>query len=176
MLGGAEDMRGFDERNMASGLRKPSVTLLSPEEISFIKKEIAAIGADESIFLFNRYGNTGYLDELGYIRVGRNVFPDFDSESTHPTDLMSERAVLAHEYYGHYMHRQTKLAKGSWNDEFRASYDAARYSPGLSDADRRFLVMDAMDRARAAGVSIKPNVFMKEVLYGEDYKRRSFDS
>jgi len=169
-------MRGFGEREMASGLRKPSLTLLSEDEIAFIKLEIAAIDADESLFLFDSYGNTGYLDELGYIRVGRNVFPDFDSDSTHPTDLMSERAVLAHEYYGHYKHKGTKLSKGSWNNEFRASYDAAKYSPGISDADRCFLIMDAMDRARTAGVAIKPNQFMKEVLFGEDYKRRSFDS
>ncbi|MCL2494061.1 MAG: hypothetical protein FWE98_00205 [Oscillospiraceae bacterium] len=89
---------------------------------------------------------------------------------------MSERAVLAHEYYGHYRHRRTMLPKGSWNDEFRASYAAASLSPGFSDTDRRYLIMDAMDRAKTAGVTIMPNRFMKEVLYGEEYERRSFDS
>lgn len=169
-------MKSVDERGMAHGLRKPSTSPLTEEEIAFIRREIEAIAADESVFRLDRIGSTGYLDELDYVRVGRNVFPDFDSNSVHPTDLMSERAVLAHEYYGHYRHRGTTLPKGSWNDEFRASYNAARLSPGLSDTDRRYLIMDAMDRARIAGVAIKPNKFMKEVLYGEDYARRSFDS
>lgn len=163
-------------REMANGLRKPSTSLLTEDEIAHIKSEIRAIDADENVFMFDRIGNTGFLDELGYIRIGRNVFPDFDSNSVYPTDLMSERAVLAHEYYGHYRHRGTTLPKGSWNDEFRASYDAAKLSPGLSDTDRQYLIMDAMDRARLAGVTIKPNKFMKEVLYGEDYERRSFGS
>ena len=168
-------MRALTDREMANGLRKSSTSLLTEEEIAFIRQEIKAIEADDGVFRFDRIGGTGYLDELDYIRIGRNVFPDFDSSSVHPTDLMSERAVLAHEYYGHYRHRGTKLPQGSWNDEFRASYDAARLSPGLSDTDRRYLVMDAMDRAKVAGVTIKPNKFMKEVLYGEDYERRSFD-
>ena len=80
---------------------------------------------------------------------------------------MSERAVLAHEYYGHRSFRGTQVDLGSWNDEFRASYKAAIIAPGLSDEDRAYLIMDAIERAKQAGVTIKYNDFMRKVLYGQ---------
>lgn len=92
---------------------------------------------------------------------------------------MSVRAVLAHEYYGHRPNRnrylredsltsdkeRNRLASLMWADEFRASYMAAKNAPGLTDEDRRYLIMDAVSRAREAGVSIKYNDFMRRVLY-----------
>jgi hypothetical protein len=89
-------------------------------------------------------------------------------ESIHPRDLMSSRAVLAHEYYGHrpYRNADIKLPAGSWNDEFRASYMAARNAPELSNDDRRYLILDALERAKSAGVTVTYNSFIKEVLYG----------
>ena len=83
----------------------------------------------------------------------------------HPRSAMSSKAVLGHEL-GHRQHRGTKLPVGAWNDEFRASYWAARSLPTLSDEDRILLVLDAMERARDAGVPIKANAFMRRVLYG----------
>ena len=79
---------------------------------------------------------------------------------------MSERAVLAHEYYGHRTNRDSFLKPGAWNDEFRASYFAARDCPNLSDEDRRYLVLDAVERAKEAGVAINYNDFMRRVVYG----------
>jgi hypothetical protein len=79
---------------------------------------------------------------------------------------MSERAVLAHEYYGHRNYRYTILEKGSWNDEFRASYMAAKNAPNLSDEDRVYLSSDAIERAKEAGVTIAYNDFIRRVLYG----------
>ena len=43
---------------------------------------------------------------------------------------------------------------------------AAKNAPGLSDQDRIFLIMDAMERAKAEGVSIKWNNFMRRTVYG----------
>lgn len=80
---------------------------------------------------------------------------------------MSPRAVLAHEYYGHRANRNTTVEPNSWNDEFRASYMAAKNAPGLSDEDRYYLIQDAIDRASEANVKIRYNQFMKEVLYGQ---------
>jgi len=54
----------------------------------------------------------------------------------------------------------------SWNDEFRASYFAVKKAPNLSEKDRAYLIMDAVERAKDAGVSIQCNDFMKECLYG----------
>ena len=79
---------------------------------------------------------------------------------------MSERAVLAHEYYGHMAYDGTDLLPGSWNDEFRASYMAAKNAPNLTDMDKYYLIQDAITRAQEVGVTIKLNDFMKGVLYG----------
>lgn len=43
---------------------------------------------------------------------------------------------------------------GLWNDEFRASYNAALNAPNLSDMDRMYLMLDALERAKEAGVNI----------------------
>ena len=148
----------------ASGLRRSPLNTLSETEIVHLKNEIRAIHADESIFRFNTGQSTGYLDKRDVILVTGNVFPDINS--THPRDLMSERAVLAHEYYGHRAYRNTKAKKGSWNDEFRASYMAAKNAPNLNDEDRQYLILDAIERAKEAGVTIKYNKFMRRILYG----------
>jgi hypothetical protein len=85
---------------------------------------------------------------------------------------MSSRAVLAHEYYGHRPYRNVinHLPIGSWNDEFRASYMAAKNTPGLTDEDRRYLVIDALERAKESGITIKNNGFIIHIIYG--YKKR----
>ncbi len=149
---------------MANGLRRSPFYRLSEEEIETLKEDIRAIGADESVFVFNMGFSTGYKDEQDIIYVCGNVLPDFNSE--HPRDLMSSRAVLAHEYYGHRAYRGTKLNPGAWNDEFRASYMAAKNTPNLSDEDRRYLILDALERAKESGVTIKYNEFIRRTLYG----------
>jgi hypothetical protein len=129
-------------------------------------KDIDAICADISVFKFNQRSQTSYSDLDDTVFVRGDVLPD--AASNHPRDLMSSRAVLAHEYYGHRPYRNAKkrLPAGSWNDEFRASYMAAKNAPGLSDDDRRYLVLDALERAKNVGVSITHNSFIRRVLYG----------
>ncbi len=154
----------MDER-YARGLRRSPFTLLTEEEIEGLKEDIAAIGADERVFLFNEGSFTCYVDRTDTIFVKGNIFPDGDY-SNHPRDLMSARAALAHEYYGHRAMRGTSLQRSSWNDEFRASYLAAKNAPGLTEQDKRHLILYAMERAKEAGVTIKLNRFMRGVLYG----------
>lgn len=151
-------------RNMANGLRKSPTYILSNEEIKSIKDDIRSIGADESVFEFNKGRYTSYNDKTDKIKIRGDVLPDTNSK--HPRDLMSSKAVLAHEYYGHRVYRGTNLKIGSWNDEFRASYMAAKNAPNLSDDDRKYLVLDAMERAKESGVTIKNNNFMRRILYG----------
>lgn len=155
------------ERNMANGLRRSFLRPLSQEDKAFIENEIKEIGADNSKFVFRDYRPTSYSDRDDIVYVSSSVFPSEDG-STIPTDMLSPRAVLAHEYYGHRSKRGTPLEEGSWNDEFRASYIAARDCPNLSDSDRIMLINDAMYRAQRAGVSIKLNTFMRRWLYGYD--------
>lgn len=153
------------KRPMASGARKSYLIPLSNEDKQFILGEIDAIGADRSVFVFRDGQPTVYVDGRDKIFVSSSVFPSTD-DSIHPTDLLSVRSALAHEYYGHRAHRFTKLPEGSWNDEFRASYLAAKNSPGLSNEERALLINDAMQRAKDAGVNIQLNSFMKRCLYG----------
>ncbi len=130
--------------------------------------DIEALEADLSIFRFNAGNQTGFLDSEGIINVRGDVLPDLNSN--HPRDLMSPRAVLAHEYYGHKHFDDVFGVRnplpGSWNDEFRASYNAALYAPNLSDMDRMYLMLDALERAKEAGVNIKITDEIRRILYG----------
>ena len=154
-------------REMAYGLRRSPFHILTDEEIEILKSDIEAIQADESVFVFNdrRVRGTSYIPALDTVAVKGNVFPDMDS--IHPRDLLSTRAVLAHEYYGHRPYRDTEMSIGDWRDEFRASYMAARNSPGLTDEDRRLLILDSAERAKEAGISINYNNYMRGVIYGK---------
>lgn len=151
-------------RTMAGGGRRGKNHRLSEEEIRQVRQAIVDIQADENVFDFDEKRYTGYLDEFDKIIISGNVMPDLTSD--HPRDRMSMRATLAHEYYGHRAFRNTKAARNSWNDEFRASYTAAITAPGLDDDERRDLMLDALERAKEAGVSIQLNSVMRRLLYG----------
>ena len=150
------------------GQRRSKFLVLTDDEIISLKKDIRAIGADERIFRFNEGYQTGFSESSKLILVRGDVLPDLSSN--HPRDLMSSRAVLAHEYYGHRYFDELYGVKNplanSWNDEFRASYFAALKTPNLSDIDRHYLMADAVERAREAGVTIKLTDEIRRVLYG----------
>lgn len=147
----------------AGGLRRPALETLDPDEIAQLQREFSELGGDPAMLEFNRGRRTGYDDEENIIQVCGDVRPLPDS--LHPRSAMSSKAVLGHEL-GHAAHRGTKLPVGAWNDEFRASYWAAKNLQSLSDEERIHLILDAMERAREAGVSFVPNKLMRKVLYG----------
>ena len=154
----------------ASGLRRSPYNILTDAEIESLKADIDALQADESVFMFNEGDFTGYSDDADIIFVRGDALPD-NEYSVHPRDMLSARAVLAHEYYGHRANKGTSLQEGAWNDEFRASYMAAKNTPGLTDQERVLLLLDAMERAKEAGVTIKWNSFMRRAVYGSDHKQ-----
>lgn len=149
-------------------------------------KEIRIINADENVFVFNDAehldGGTCYNYQKDKIYIARNVFPDEKYASAHPRDIMSVRAVLAHEYYGHRTYRDEYLkdAKNNrvttpiWQDECRASITAAKITPNLTDRDRSNLIMDSVYRAKEYGQLIELDDFMKEVLYGYSTGEKHF--
>ena len=161
-------------------MRDTSKTPLSEHEIEFVKSEIQRIGADLSIFVFNDEehisSSTCYSFIEDKIYVTRNVFPDEKYGSTHPRDLMSVGAVLAHEYFGHRAYRAEYLSDMNqgddyhttplWQDECRASISAAKTAKNLTNRDKCNLVMDAIYRAKEFGHLIEMDNFMKEVVYG----------
>lgn len=169
-----------DDKDMANGMRDTSATPLSQDEINYVLSEIRRIGADESIFIFNdeshQHQSTCYNFVVDRVYVTRNVFPDDKYGSTHPRDLMSVGAVLAHEYYGHRYYRDEYLSDLEtgptyhttpvWQDECRASITAAKLAQNLTERDKSNLVMDAIYRAKEFGQLIEMDDFMKEVVYG----------
>lgn len=155
------------ERQMAGGMRKSYLIPMAEEDKEFVRKEAEQIGIKPSVIHFRDGHPTAYSDKRDTIFVSSSVFPPED-DSKNPTDLLSVRATLAHEYYGHRANRNTTVAPGSWNDEFRASYMAAKNAPNLTDKDRYYLILDAIERARTAGVAIQYNSFMRKCLYGHE--------
>ena len=174
-------MNNKDEiKYMANGLRTSRFHILTEQEIEAVKREIQIIGADPYVFIFNDedHQKTCYYPETDKIYIAGDVLPDSNYASNNTRDLMSIRAVLAHEYYGHRPHRleyleDIRLHKETipyWQDEYRASYEAARYCPNLSDLDKYHLIKDAIDRGIEANIIIENDGFMKEVLYGYQTK------
>ena len=169
----------INDKDIAHGMRDTLKTPLTELEIEYVKSEIQRIGADLSVFVFNDEEHlslsTCYNFVEDKIYVTRNVFPDKKYGSTHPRDLMSVGAVLAHEYFGHRPYRNeylSDLEQGDdyhttplWQDECRASINAAKTACNLTDRDRRNLVMNAIYKAKEFGHLIEMDDFMKEVVY-----------
>jgi hypothetical protein len=149
----------------AGGSRQSRFNELSLEEIEHVKKEFIEIGGDPDVLRFNKGSQTSYVDDFDKIYVRGDIFPLEDA--IHPRSAMSSKAALAHEL-GHKAHRGTKVPPNSWNDEFRASYWAAKNVKGLSAEERIHLIQDAILRAQEAGVPIRNNKFMNKILYGYD--------
>jgi len=174
-----------DSKDMSNGMRNMSRTPLSLEEIAYVKSQIQWIEADESVFVFNDEEHitesTCYNVIDDKIYVTRNVFPDDKYGSTHPRDIMSVRAVLAHEYYGHRAYRDEYLndfendieTTPYWEDECRASITAAKTTPNLTDKDKADLVQEAVYRARECGFLLEMDEFMKEAAYGYSSSERN---
>jgi hypothetical protein len=144
------------------GRRRPGGELLDAAEIERLKQEFVELGGDPEVLKFNVGSRTGFIDDANEIVVRGDVNP---IESTNPRSSMSSRSVLAHEL-GHAHYRGTPLPINAWNDEFRASYWAAKNLPSLSEAERAALIADAQLRAAEAGVTIRLNSLMKKLLYG----------
>lgn len=161
--------RIISSRNMANGMRRSIFNSLSEDEKQFVLQEAEAIGIDKSCLVFKENFATGYSDSRDKIFIGADIFPSED-DSIHNRDKLSVRAVLAHEYYGHKRNRGTDFPQGFWEDEYRASYEAAKYAPNLTQEDRYRLILDALDRAKEAGIIIEKDDFIKEVLYGNRYE------
>jgi len=146
-----------------NGLRQSPLTILDDAQIGSLTDEFVRLGGDPSKLRFNTGRQTGYIDQLDVFNIRGDVLP-LDG-AIHPRSSMSTRSVLGHEL-GHQRYSGTRVPIGAWNDEFRASYWAARNAPGLSQVERADLIRDAMLRASEANVAIKPNVHMKRILYG----------
>lgn len=147
----------------AGGLRRSPSLELDSQTVARLEKEFEEVGGDPTVLRFNEGPRTAYVDAKDVIYVRGDVLPQ--EGALHPRSIMSSRAVMAHEWT-HRRYRGTPLEPGSWNDEFRASYMAAKDCPGLSEVERMHLIQDAMFRAREAGVPVRPNASMRRTLYG----------
>lgn len=156
----------INSRNMANGMRQSPFVILDDEQVKIIQQYAKELEIPLEILSFNTGTQTGFVDGTKTIHIRGDIIPDKDSINNR--DLLSEKAVLAHEYYGHYMNDPSQFRIGDWRDEFRASYSAAINAHGLTDIDRRMLMLDAYDRAKEAGVSVRYNKIARRIINGYD--------
>lgn len=164
--GSKMESRKFSDRKMSSGMRTSPLHILTDDEINSIKEDAKSIGVPENVLRFNEGTQTGFSDRLKVINVRGDVLPDLTSDNIR--DRLSSKAVLAHEYYGHYKQHPSAFRVGDWRDEFRASYRAAIDAPNLSDEERRMLMLDAYERAKEFGVNVGYNKAARRIIHGYD--------
>ncbi len=171
----------FDnDKKFSNGYRKLSKEPLTDSEIKMVIEAAKSIDIPEDILVFNdeRYLNSvngtcyNFMDDKIYIT--QNVFPDV-YYSNHPRDQLSIRAVLAHEYYGHRPFREEYISdyesgnetKIYWEDEARASIQAAKFAPNLTQLERAMLINEARHRAYEFSQNLELDDYMKNMLYGD---------
>lgn len=159
--------RSFADRTMANSMRRSRFSTLTDSEIEQLLQEADELDIPHNILQFNQGARTAFNERKRIIYVRGDVMPDLDHGNS-PRDTMSSKAVLAHEYYGHYCNHPSQFNAGDWRDEFKASYDAALNAPNLSDNERRQLMLDAFDRAKEAGVAVSYNKQARRVILGID--------
>lgn len=152
-------------RSMANGPRRGRLTVVSEAEQRQLLQYADDLKIPRGVLSFNTGYNTSYDDELNVIHIRGDVFPSKFAEN--PESILSAKAALAHEYYGHYLHH-SQFKANDWRDEFQASYRAAIDAPGLSQTDRILLMIDAFERPKASGVTVKLNAVARRVIYGHD--------
>ena len=153
-------------RAARAGYRRSPFIDLSQDEIEQVKREFQEIGGDTSMLRFNTGASTGYFDSDTEIRVCGDVFPSGPPDPLQPNSTMSCRAALAHEL-GHCHFdvgedHPDYLPPGVPEDEMRASRWAAEHVLGLTDEERRFLLLDAQNR----GCPLPSDPFVLRMLYG----------
>lgn len=88
-----------ETRAMANGLRTSPIHILSDNEMTGILKDAETLKTPKGILKFNEESQTGFFDRDVVIHVRGDILPDLKSRNLR--DNLSQRAVLAHEYYGH---------------------------------------------------------------------------
>ena len=151
---------------MSNGMRRSPWNILDEDEIQSVIRDAETLGIPLDVLMFNTGSQTGFSEKTGRIHIRGDIAPDVDSINLR--NRLSQGAVLAHEYYGHYKNHPSVFWPGDWRDEFRASYKAALDAPELTDEERRFLMLDAFDRAKEAGISVKYNKVARRLIYGYD--------
>lgn len=160
----SKEDRFMTNREMANSLRTSPQHILTTEEIASLKSDARTIGIPEDVLIFNQGRQTGFRDRDRMICVRGDVLPD--NNGTTARDRMSQRAVLAHEYYGHYKAYPSQYKPGDWRDEYNASRNAAINTPNLTDEERRDLMVDAFDRQKEAGAFKGYDKEARRLIYG----------
>jgi len=144
---------------------------LTTAEIARAKEYARSLGATDDMFHFSDTVNTSYGDMFGQevLQIGPDLLPGTGTVSGMSANArISARGVIAHELVGHRAAKQGgfdfKIADFSSGarssianalEEAQASIRAARFAPGLTDAERYVLLRDAVARLRSKGISVK---------------------
>ena len=84
---------------MANGMRQSPFAVLDDEQIGQIQQFATELEVPQEILSFNTGTQTGFVDGTNIIHIRGDIFPD--ESSLNNRDLLSAKAVLAHECYGH---------------------------------------------------------------------------
>lgn len=160
----SENRGKMKERGLSMSLRRPKSYILNDSEIKSVIDDAKSIDINPDVLRFNKGSQTGFLESRGCINIRGDILPDLDGLTAR--DRMTQRAVLAHEYYGHYKNHPSPYEINDWRDEFKASYDAAINTPNLTDEERRDLMIDAYDRAKEAGAFEGYDEVARRIIYG----------
>jgi hypothetical protein len=133
--GASKTGKTAESARTSGGHRRSPYEVLTPEEITKLTEEFKELGGNPDKLRFNKGAQTSYADDLDKVNVRGDVNPLEGEGINHPRSTMTTKAVLAHEL-GHQAHRGTKVPIGAWNDEFRASYWAAKNLPNLTLGNR----------------------------------------
>lgn len=162
---GIDNDRERPARGMSNGPRRGNLTAVSDVEQQQIRQWADELKIPQGLLSFNTGYQTSFDDDTGLINIRGDVFPS--EFAANYESILSAKAALAHEYYGHYLHH-SQFDPGDWRDEFQASYRAALDAPGLSDTDRILLMIDAFERPQVAGVKVELNKIARRIIYGFD--------
>lgn len=154
----------IEDRNVDNGMRRSVFYTLTDEDIINLQNEAEKLEIPKDVLVFNKGSRTGFFDLDQKIRVRGDVFPNQYGNTAR--SRMSPRAVLAHEYYGHFKNHPSPYPINDWRDEYYASRNAALNAPNLTDEERRDLMIDAYDRQKEAGVFEGYDDIAKEMIYG----------
>ncbi len=144
---GSEQMNDKKISNVYTGIRN-EIPLLSGER-GFVTEYLTALNVDMDKVVFTDVYRTAYNEKFDAYIIGTDVKPLDNAKLgvRNANQRISIKGTLAHEVIGH---REAHIKGWTQYDdileEVQASIRAARFAPGLSNAERITLLMDARSR------------------------------
>lgn len=131
-------------------------TPLTEDQIEACRSYAESLGMTREQMAYSENYWTSYNPEFDLLLIGTDAYPG--ENATSANGKLSYRSAIAHEIVGHReacLRGKTDYQKGDFRDEAQASIRAARFAPGLTDAERYMLIRDALDRIHKNGYKLR---------------------